>query len=392
MAATASMDHSDSDTLDPSLRHVVHQQLFKEWKRGVAPVHNVELNHDLKWIFVGGKGGVGKTTVSSSLAVQLAATRRSVLIISTDPAHNLSDAFRQKFSRNPTLVQGFSNLYAMEVEPTLETDQLDMLGLSGAPINDPVLTEIAGSIPGIDEAMSFAEMLKLVQSMDYSVIVFDTAPTGHTLRLLQFPNALEAGLKKLMTLKNRFSGLFSQFTRMLGPAAEGLQEEQLLGKLEGLQGVVATVNSQFKDPNMTTFVCVCIPEFLSLYETERLVQDLAKFHIDVQNIVVNQVLFSEDIIDKLLMARMKMQQKYIDQFYDLYEDFHIVKLPLLPEEVRGVDALKDFSKYLITPYVPPPRAADSLEGKVLALQKEVDALKHRNEQLESELKRLQVTS
>ncbi|XP_058086248.1 ATPase GET3A-like isoform X2 [Magnolia sinica] len=322
-------------------------------------VQNILDQESLKWVFVGGKGGVGKTTCSSILSILLSKVRASVLIISTDPAHNLSDAFQQRFTKIPTLVNGFTNLFAMEVDPNVEND--DLPNVEGM---DSFFSDLANSIPGIDEAMSFAEMLRLVQTMDYSVIVFDTAPTGHTLRLLQFPTTLEKGMDKMMSLRNRFSGLLNQ----------EFGEDAMLGKLEGMRNVIEQVNRQFKDPDLTTFVCICIPEFLSLYETERLVQELAKFEIDTHNILINQVLFDEEGVEsKLLKARMRMQQKYIDQFYMLYDDFHITKLPLLPQEVCGVEALKGFSDKFLSPFNPSTteETVEDLEQKVSLLQSQL---------------------
>jgi len=294
----------------------------------------------LKWIFVGGKGGVGKTTTSCCLAIQLSKVRKNVLIISTDPAHNLGDAFCQKFTKDPTLVNGFTNLYAMEVDPTIEAEE-EILGGQ----QNKLMHELALSLPGIDEAMSFAEVMKLVQSMEFETIVFDTAPTGHTLRLLSFPATLEKSLGKFVGLKSKFSTIFTQLSSFMGI---GENEEQMAGKLESTKQIIEDVNTQFKNPELTTFVCVCIPEFLSLYETERLIQELNKFQIDCENIVVNQVLYPEkDGNCKLCAARQKMQQKYIEQINDLYDLFHIVKMPLLPNEVRGADSLNAFSIWLL---------------------------------------------
>jgi arsenite-transporting ATPase len=213
------------------------------------------------------------------------------------------------------------------------------------------LKDLTNSIPGIDEAMSFAELMKQVQNMDYSVIVFDTAPTGHTLRLLSFPTALDKAFDKILSLSQQFSGAFAQVSALMGGALPS--QELLLGKLEQTREVIQKVNAQFKDAERTTFVCVCIPEFLSLYETERLVQELSKYDIDVHNVVVNQVLYPEQGSScSNCLARQKMQQKYIDQIYDLYEDFHVVEMPLLNEEVRGVPALRAFSQHLLTPFEP----------------------------------------
>lgn len=216
-----------------------------------------------------------------------------------------------------------------------------------------MMKEFGTAIPGIDEALSFAEIMKSVDSMDYEVIVFDTAPTGHTLRLLSFPRSLELAFEKFGKIKDKAMGMLSRFAPMMG--GEGMQE-QLMGKLEETREIVVRVNVQFQNPNLTTFVCVCIPEFLSLYETERLVQELTKFGIDTHNIVVNNVLFAEPDACRKLLARKRMQDKYLDQIQDLYgEDFHVIVMPVMDEEVRGPTLIKNFAEKLVNPYDPPTR-------------------------------------
>lgn len=323
------------------------------------------VQHDsLKWIFVGGKGGVGKTTTSSSVAVQLALAQpnEQFLLISTDPAHNLSDAFCQKFGKDARKVEGLPNLSCMEIDP--EAAMSDLQQQASQYNNDPndplksMMNDMTGSIPGIDEALSFMEVLKHIKNqkvlegednsnaISYKTIIFDTAPTGHTLRFLQLPSTLEKLLSKFKDLSGKLGPMLS----MMG----GGQQQDIFEKLNEVQKNVSEVNEQFTNPELTTFICVCISEFLSLYETERMIQELMSYNMDVNSIVVNQLLFAEgdDHSCKRCESRWKMQKKYLDQMGELYEDYHLVKMPLLGCEIRGVENLKKFSKFLLKPYDP----------------------------------------
>ena len=328
-------------------------------------LHSLITSTTHKWIFVGGKGGVGKTTSSCSIAIQMALAQpeKQFLLISTDPAHNLSDAFGEKFGKDARKVTGMNNLSCMEIDPSAALKDMNDMAVSrgeggnGDGLSDLLqggaLADLTGSIPGIDEALSFMEVMKHIKNQEkdegdiYDTIIFDTAPTGHTLRFLQLPTTLSKLLEK-----------FGEITGKLGPMLNsfaGTGDVDISGKLNELKGNVEKIRQQFTDPDLTTFVCVCISEFLSLYETERLIQELISYDMDVNSIIVNQLLFAEYDQEhncKRCQARWKMQTKYLDQIDELYEDFHVVKMPLCAGEIRGLNNLTKFSTFLNKEYDP----------------------------------------
>ena len=327
----------------------------------------------LQWIFVGGKGGVGKTTTSCSLATMLArapyvdpetkeSRPRNVLIISTDPAHNLSDAFSQKFSKTPSVVNGIPNLSGMEVDPSalagdemfkdvsLEGTGMDAEEKDGIRSMGAIIKQTTKSLPGIDEITVFAEIMREIKNHHFDVVVFDTAPTGHTLRLLSLPATMNETLDQMMDVKG-LGALVNTASQMMTNAT-GMTSDDMKVKLEKWRAGIQEVQNQFQDHNKTTFVCVCIPEFLSVYETERLIQELMKYNISCDNIVVNQLVLkpSDEPKCRMCESRKRIQSKYLAQIDELYEDFSVVRMPLHSDEVRGVPALAKFSDYLMTPY------------------------------------------
>ncbi|NWR61014.1 ASNA ATPase, partial [Bucorvus abyssinicus] len=225
---------------------------------------------------------------SCSLAVQLSKVRESVLIISTDPAHNISDAFDQKFSKVPTKVKGYDNLFAM--------------------------VSAGGSPPCPLSLQLWAPLTPLAppQEIDPSLGVAELPD-----EFFEEDNMLSMGKKMMQEAMSAFPGIdeamsYAEMCNMLGLG--DMNADQLASKLEETLPVIRSVSEQFKDPEQTTFICVCIAEFLSLYETERLIQELAKCRIDTHNIVVNQLVFPEPQRPcRMCEARHRIQAKYLDQ-------------------------------------------------------------------------------
>lgn len=306
---------------------------------------NIESQH-YKYIFVGGKGGVGKTTTSCSIATQIALRnpKQKILIISTDPAHNVSDAFAQQFSSEIQQVKDMDNLFAVEIDAQkaihVEKTENELMNQIGSIMNGIAL-------PGMDEILNFLEVMKLASVEQFDTIVFDTAPTGHTMRFLELPRTAS----KLFGLLDQVKGMLQPMIGLagtMGMDVDAGQVDAAFAKLGEQLKLCTQIKEDFEDPTKTTFICVAIPEFLSLYETERLVQFLARTDIDCRNIVVNQVIDQgSNCKCKLCLARSKMQQKYLNQMRDLYaEDFTIVQQPMLEHEVRGLAELKAFGKML----------------------------------------------
>ena len=345
-------NHSDSKEINEEKLNNIEFETEEEEEDQLETFKNIQdfIDSTVKWIFLSGKGGVGKTTCSSAVGIKCSykclENKKKVLIISTDPAHNLSDSFNQKFNDKPKLVEGFENLYCMEYDNKagIQKAQKEFIekinknklhNFNMEQFNE--MGDFFQNMPGIDEALGFLSLTKEIKKMDFEMVIFDTAPTGHTSKLLSYPQILKNHYEKMI---NRPMGqMFQMFMK------NSIQNGN--DKITEMIQRIDELNDKLCDPKHTSFICVGIPEFLSVYENERFIHDLFEININVSGIVINQIIDSEQCVNEFWENRKKMQDKYINLINDLYKtDFFITYTKLEDQEIRGVTKLKTFSEKL----------------------------------------------
>ncbi len=301
--------------------------------------------------FFGGKGGVGKTSMAASTALWFSRKGRKTLIISTDPAHSLADSFETPIGGEVTKIG--KNLYGLEIDPKAalqeykeklapQIEKIDML--KGLGLEDTF--DITSMTPGIDEMASFDKFLNFMNSEEYDVIVFDTAPTGHTLRFLSLPDVLDSWVGKLINIRMKFSGLISTFKKIV-PFGEGKCDEDGVGteQLEQIKEKISAAKKVLADKNRTRYNLVVLPDEMSIFESERNIKVLGEYGIPVHSVIVNQLIPENPGCD-FCTEKRKLQQQRLDTIKQKFGSFQIMENPMFNREVKGMEMLEKVGKRL----------------------------------------------
>jgi len=324
-----------------------------------------------RFLFVGGKGGVGKTSSSASLAIAFGEAGLDTLIVSTDPAHSLSDAFDQDLAGGePVQILGTLSVYAMEVDPDRALQEWkqkfeqnkQMAGSIGSAMGAMGMGDVAdglGSVleqppPGIDEIVAITKVLQFLKDPRYSRfqrIIFDTAPTGHTLRLLSFPDFLKGFLGKLLKVKAKLQSMADAAKTFFSAKGEkGPSLDDAIQSIDKFQDSVVELQALFRDKQRTRFVVVTIPTILAINESERLVAALKSEGVPVHNIIVNQVVPKEGG-KKYVEHWTKGQQRVLSKVSSDFPDLEIIQVPLFDSEIRGLFPLRFMAQKLTSPRI-----------------------------------------
>jgi arsenite-transporting ATPase len=314
--------------------------------------HHASLPHT-RYLFFGGKGGVGKTTAATSSALHLLDTatnnREQILLFSTDPAHSLSDSLEVKIGNRLVEVarKGSARLVAYEMDAGAALEKfktehratLSEIADRGTLLDESDINELLNlSLPGMDEVMALFELSELDLAGDYARIVVDTAPSGHTSRLLRLPEVFARMIVALDRMADKHRYIVAQFSRG-GRAREDEVDLFLRDMTERIERIRAMLHNQ----DDTSFTLVTIPEAMSVEETARYSALLRQEGIPVTDLIVNRIEHGHDDCP-YCHARVSSQEHWLKRIAGEFDSLRLHHVPLLSHEVHGLEALRHFAR------------------------------------------------
>ncbi|GAB60234.1 ArsA family ATPase [Rheinheimera nanhaiensis] len=325
---------------------------------------------DKRVLLIGGKGGVGKTTTSSALAVLAAERGKKVLLVSTDPAHSLADAFDRDIGDNITRLA--PNLDGLELDPDREVEQ--HLAKVTAQLKRFTRPEMFGEIerqmrltrqsPGAQEAAMLERIANVIELglNEYDLVIFDTAPTGHTLRLLSLPEAMAAWTQGLLNANKRSEKLGDVLGHLTPKAGRDIdsplddpnqhatagmddRNKAITETLLARQRLLQRTREVLTDASRTALLFVLTPEKLPILETGRAVQSLQQEKLPLAGLVVNRIL--PDSADGDFLAARRAQEKvHLAQIEQDFARLSRYKVPLQATDIQGLSALQHMAELL----------------------------------------------
>ena len=292
----------------------------------------------MRIILFTGKGGVGKTTVAASTALKAAKEGKKTLIISTDPAHSLSDALDLELSPEP--VEVAPNLFAQEFDVYYSMQKYwnNMRNLMNTIFRwrgvKGVVAEELSVLPGMEEASAFLWLEKYHREGTYDVIVIDSAPTGETLTLLSLPQVAKSWMTKAFSRKNIAVKTVTKGVKFFTgvPLDKGLEEmDDLFNKLEKVQQV-------FLDPEVASIRIVTNPERMVIKEARRAYTYLQLYGYNVDGVIINRIL-PEKSVGEAFKYYIESQSKYIEEIEESFNPLPILKVKHQGQEVFGMKQL-----------------------------------------------------
>jgi arsenite/tail-anchored protein-transporting ATPase len=280
-------------------------------------------------VFFGGKGGVGKTTLAAAFATLLAGRGERTLLVSTDPAHSTSDVLGAKLSGETTQIE--EDLFGVEIDAA--SDASAYVEKIKEDVRESVSPEILSSVykhldlakssPGTEESALFDRFVDLIALSpgEYDRIVFDTAPTGHTLRLLTLPALLTAWVEGMVRQREKVAGMERMLRNLAGE--EGTGDDPILNRLRDRRDKFHHARHRLLED--TTFYLVLIPERLPIEETARTLSTLTENGIVVGGLVVNRVL--PDVTEgNFMRARLEQQSEYLREIEERFRERKIIRV------------------------------------------------------------------